>query len=289
MSFFELGGDWGPEMPKRGRAATAAACDSTVANSAVAMPFVDALKGAAITDVPIGDINFDDKSTQFRVTTRVDDLRASIERHGQSHPVDLFGTKPYRIVDGFRRVQAIRELGWPVVKAIIHIGITDHDAFRLAFTSNAARKNLSPIDKANAIRVCKQLGLKATETSTMFGLSERQLERYGRLLKFPKSLQELVDASEVSMAHAVVLAKFDKIDLVDWVEKLQEQKWSAGELRRELRKASTKCREPAPRRYFTIRDTVLRMRNAKILKDAPLELRERFVAECKLAIRFAET
>jgi ParB/RepB/Spo0J family partition protein len=239
---------------------------------------IDALNGATITDVPKGDINHDDRSTQFRITTRVDDLRASIERQGQSHPVDLFGTKPYRIIDGFRRVQAIKELGWPVAKAIVHGGITKDDALRLAFTSNAARKNLSPLDKANAIRVCKQCGMKAPEVATMLGISERQLERYAWLLTFSKSLQELVDANEVSMAHAVVIAKFDGISLVDWVERLQEQKWSASELRRELRKAASK-RATKSRPCAQIRRDECRVYARRFSAATPANERERAIAE----------
>src|SRR5690348_15755774 len=57
-------------------------------------------------DIDLADVNLEDASFQFRLSATVTDVRVSLEQHGQEQPVDLVGSKPYRIVDGFRRCVA---------------------------------------------------------------------------------------------------------------------------------------------------------------------------------------
>jgi len=224
-------------MPRKGSAVAAA---RAAESSREAVPFVEGISGATIVDVPVTEINLDDTTYQYRLTVRTRDLKNALTREGQVEPVDLRGSKPYQIVDGFRRVQAIRKLGWPTVKALVHRGLSDEQAHERAFVKNVVRQNLTPIEKANAIRLAKKRGLKHAAIAREFGISERQLFRYERMLEIPKLVQELLDADEISMAHAAVLTKFDGVDVVEWVAKAQDKKWSAEELRHELRKAVVK-------------------------------------------------
>jgi ParB/RepB/Spo0J family partition protein len=241
--------------------------------------FVDALNGAQMSDVPLADIDTTDKRHQFRFSTTSDDLRASIAREGQAEPIDLVGPKPYRIVDGFRRVQAIAELGWATVKAIIHGGLTEETAHRRAFVKNVKRLNFSPLERANAIRLAKERGMKRPEIAEAFGMSERQVERYEQLLTFPKPIQGFLNDGEVTMAHAVVLATFDGINLGEWVFKLQEKKWSAAELRRALRKAVAKRQTRKTRPCVQIGKDECRAYARRFSATTPAEVRAHAVEE----------
>ena len=200
------------------------------------MDFVDGLQGAAIESIPVDEIDSSDETFQYRLSTDTIGLRVAIAREGQLEPIDLADSKPYRIIDGFRRFRAIRELGWTSVRAIVRRGLTSEAMHRIAFAQNVVRKNLRPLEKANAIRLAKRRGCTALLIAKQFGISEKQIRRYDALLEFPKLLQQVVDNGVLSMAHATVLARHGDIDVTDWVKQAQTGRWSAAELSRALRK-----------------------------------------------------
>jgi len=146
------------------------------------IPFVDGLITAEIQNISIEDILFDDKTYQYRLSTNVRNLRRSLFREGQREPVDLMGGSPYRIINGFRRVEAIRSLDWLVAKAIVPRDISQEEAHKIAFIKNVVRKNPSPMERANAIYQARRRGMEAAEIAEQFGLSEKQLSRHETML-----------------------------------------------------------------------------------------------------------
>jgi len=236
--------------------------------------FIDKLKSQQVVDAPIEDIKVDDMTFQYRLGANVGDLKHSLEKEGQREPVDLTGNKPYRIIDGFRRVQAIRSLNWSTVKAFVHRGISDDEAHKLAFIKNVVRKNLSPMEKANAIYQAKHRGMKEKDLAQEFGLSEKQLGRYEALLDFPPEVQKLLDKDTISMAHAKVFADFKPRDLDGWVEKIKDGQ-SAKQVKRELRKASGARNLGKKKLYLKREKNSVRVYPFVIAKDSPKDERER--------------
>jgi ParB-like chromosome segregation protein Spo0J len=143
----------------------------------------------------------------------------------------------------------MQELGWTTVRAIVRRGLTLEAMHRIAFEKNVVRKNLGPLEKANAIRLARARGCSAAHIANQFGLSEKQIRRYDALLEFPKALQQLVDKDELSMAHATVLARHTGIDVGDWAKQARTGNWSATDLSRALRK-SLKLRRGGKRREY---------------------------------------
>ncbi len=232
--------------------------------------FVDGFKAIEVQDIPLEDIK-EDLTFQYRLSASVGDLRRSLEVEGQQEPIDLTGAKPYRIIDGFRRVEAMRSLGWPVVKALVHRGITDNEAHKVAFIKNVVRKNLSPMDKANAIFQAKQRGMKEAEVEEYFGISEKQIARYENLLDFPPEIQKLLEKETIPMGHAKVLADFrvKEKDIAGWVQKIQDNDLSAKQLKKELKKASGVRMGGKPKLYMRKEKNGFRMFPFAISKDAP--------------------
>jgi ParB/RepB/Spo0J family partition protein len=251
-------------------------------------PFVEGLQATAILDISMKDIDHENSDLQYRTTTAIDDLTASIVREGQHEPIDVTDSKPHRIIDGFRRVQAIADLGWPTVKAIVHRGLTDEQAHQLAFTKNVVRKNLQPLDKANAIRLAKRRGLTHTVIANEFRMSERQLHRYEQMLEFSRPLQVLIDSNDVSMAHASILAKFDGIDLADWVEKIHRNNWSAVDVSRQLRVTLGKRLEPGRRPIVKVGKDDCRVYGRRFSRKTDPEEIRRTIAALKQVIEFLE-
>jgi ParB/RepB/Spo0J family partition protein len=201
------------------------------------IPFVEGLKVTEVLDIPLEELK-EDRTFQYRLSANIGDLKSSLQQEGQREPIDLTGSKPYRIIDGFRRVEASRALGWTVIKALVHKGITDEEAHKVAFIKNVVRKNLSPMDKANAIFQAKQRGMKSGELEEYFGLSEKQLKRYEALLDFPGEIQKLLEKETIPMGHAKVLADFKVKDLPSWLKMITEDGLTAKQLKRELKKNS---------------------------------------------------
>ncbi len=247
-------------------------------------PFIEGLKAKEVQDIPVEEIALEDATFQYRFNSSVADLRASLKHEGQKEPIDLTGSKPYRIIDGFRRVDAVRALGWKAVKALVHKGISDEEAHKLAFIKNVVRKNLSPMDKANAIYQAKQRGRKAAEIAEFFNLSEKQLQRYEGLLEFPSEIQKLIDKGQVSMGHAKALADFKVKNLDEWVKRIEAESLPQKQLKRELKKAFGGKSPSRPKLYLKKEKNGIRVYPFTISKDAPKQEREKVVRMLQEAI-----
>ncbi len=228
------------------------------------------LRTLAVEDVPLEAINHIDRTFQCRLETSLDDLKQSLAQEGQRAPVDLLAGPPHRIIDGFRRIGAIQELGWPTVQALVHSTLSEEDAHVLAFVKNVVRKNLTPLDKAHAIFKARQRGRTTAEIAQRFQRSERQIQRYEALLSLTPELIELVNDHRISMAHATVFAHFHTQDLEAWVRRCQEHLWPARALERELRAAGRSTPPRRAHKYLRIDGDDLRLYPLKIsLRGSP--------------------
>lgn len=238
------------------------------------VPYVEGLRATEVVEVSVEDISMDD-TYQYRLSTTTADLKASLQHEGQREPVDLTGSKPYKIIDGFRRVEAIRQLGWKTVKAFVHSRMTAEEAQRLAFLKNVVRKNLSPLDKANAIRQAKKRGRSLDELAVDFGISVKQVRRYEGLLDLPGELQKLVDKGSLPMSHAVMLHDHGVRAFDKWIDLIRDKKLTRMQLKRELRKSTGAKTAGRKKNYLKLDRSSLRLYPFAINKEAPREEREK--------------
>ena len=187
-------------------------------------------------EVRLTDINPTATQLQFRIVVTTTDLRESLRCHGQLEPIDLVGEeKPLRIVDGFRRFHAAVALGWTSIRAFVHTALSEREAVQLAFTKNVVRKNLTPIERANAMALAMARGMRLPELAGAFCLSERQVRRYLDILELPEAIQELLDGKLVTMAHGRILADYHVKDPQEWASQIKREKLDVPSLRRHLR------------------------------------------------------
>lgn len=232
--------------------------------------------------VSLKDIVLDDFTYQMRVETRVGDLKQSLQDDGQLEPVHLVGASPpFRIVDGFRRCTAAKALGWEDVQAFVHEALAEEHAFKLAFLHNVVRKNLRPIDRANAIRLAQKRGMKLHEAAAELNLSEKQARRYLSLLRLPRDVQDAIDTQDFTMAHALVVAEFEvgNVELV--VAEVKAKKITAVQLRKKLRNVFRRgAKNGAARQRFVTREgNAFRFYGGLFSLDAPREDRERLAGQ----------
>jgi len=189
--------------------------------------------------IPIQQIDREDRRFQLRVNADAVDpaLVSSLRSSGQQTPVVLWGlTHPYRIVDGFRRVEALVASGMDRVLAIVRSDLDQTQALALSYLENDRRKNLTALDRSHAVWLAVhewEMGKPLVARS--FGLSVRQIDRYLKALEFAAPVQHALRSGNIAMAHAALLHRARVDDPSAWVRRIRREKLSAGELGRRLR------------------------------------------------------
>ena len=219
--------------------------------------FVQGFEGGSLRDLKLKSLAVHQNDLEFRVSPRVGDLIEDIKKNGQQFPILVRPLEGggYEIVSGYRRVHAIQALGWETVKAIVRDDLArDEDAYRVSFLENEKRKSLTGVDKAHAIAKLELTGKSPKMVQFIFGIKERQYERYKRVGKFPEILKKAITDGKIQTTHGLFLAQAyenhgDKVDLKALVDQITEGELTVRQLARLLNK--TKLGRVAKKaRYF---------------------------------------
>ena len=176
------------------------------------MVLVEQLQGEyvreAVRDIALRDLDDSDKSLRFRVDEGSGSLAESMGREGQLAPIKVIAVgSVYRLIDGFRRSSAARELGWESIRAVIYPPMAASEARKISFIENVVRRReLTVLEKTNAIKQARREGYSKADIAQLFGISQRQIERY---LAIPSALLGVIDGRRITMAHARTLAEHD--------------------------------------------------------------------------------
>ena len=169
-------------------------------------------------------------------------LADSIRQHGVLNPITvapLAGVDGFRIVTGERRWRASQIAGLVEMPCIVRDAPADDDADKTTeqLIENLQREELSPLDKANAIKVLKaNLGATNREVGQRLGLSERTVGYLLDLLDLPETISEQIVSSpnrpadgNLTEKHGRFLRQLnDQPDLqAHLVEKIRGEKLSA--------------------------------------------------------------
>ncbi|MCO5255506.1 MAG: ParB/RepB/Spo0J family partition protein [Lentimicrobium sp.] len=85
---------------------------------------------------------------QLQKTTDIDELAASIDKNGLLQPIIVRPVEGgYELIDGHRRMQAMRKLGRGQILAIVR-DVSDREAQIMHVIGNLQRKNLKPVELA---------------------------------------------------------------------------------------------------------------------------------------------
>ncbi len=104
----------------------------------------------------------------------IDELAESIDRNGLLHPLILLKKNDgrYRILCGFRRLQAMKRLGRERVEAKVYqeSDFSAEDFFHISLAENTKRRNLNPLEIGNFLESASTtLGLNNAELADRFG------------------------------------------------------------------------------------------------------------------------
>ena len=152
----------------------------------------------------------------------LDSLGESIKKYGMLQPIIVIKIEKksergisyeYQIIAGERRWRASQRIGLKQVPVIIREQ-SNREKLEVALIENVQRKNLNPIDKAEAFgRLRDEFGLIEKEIAKLAGTSREAIANSLRLLLLSSDIKKALKEEKISEGHARALlsAKDDKV------------------------------------------------------------------------------
>jgi ParB family chromosome partitioning protein len=182
-----------------------------------------------IYDIPLKEIELSDDNVRLCDATKdLDELAASIKRHGLLQPVVLmgeFGKPPYELISGQRRFLAHKQiLKWPQIRAVFVGHLSKTEAVVRSLVENMQRLDLEYEDTANAVTfLYNKLDKNERKVSEETGLSLRKVRDFilieARATPAMKSWIKNRKASPADVKRAIRAAQ-DNLDKAEQLLKL---------------------------------------------------------------------
>jgi ParB family chromosome partitioning protein len=135
------------------------------------------------------------------------ELAQSIVATGVVQPVvvrELPGGR-YQLIMGERRWRASQAAGKTTIPAIVR-QVSDEQALEMTIVENLQRADLNPMEQARAFdRLGREFKLTQDQMATRTGKDRASVGNFIRLLKLPRSIQDIVESGTLSFGHARAL------------------------------------------------------------------------------------
>lgn len=162
------------------------------------------LKSAFIPDVDITLIEKNPFQPRVNTEDKIDELVESIKEQGLMSPliVTEIDNGKYRLIAGERRLLASKKAGLKTVPVIVKEAAGEK-LLEMAIIENIQRKDLNPIEEANAYKQLK-IGFKLniSQISRKIGITAFVITQRLTLLDLPDFAQQALMRDEISMLHA---------------------------------------------------------------------------------------
>ena len=154
----------------------------------------------------------------YRITTTdsIDDLKKSIAGIGLIHsPILHPTTAGYRIVAGFRRIEALRALGRVTLQARLLPDDSDESTrVNLAIADNSLQRALNPIESSRALNLLSSVAVDERHLIQMAAAlslpnNPALMAKHMTLTSMPAAVQHGVVSGELPLSMALELKKFD--------------------------------------------------------------------------------
>ena len=165
---------------------------------------------------PVRVLLADIEDNPYQVRTTYDEshltaLATSIHEVGLLQvPVARKVGKKCQLAFGHRRKRAFEQLyrtDWAAIVShtmpLIVLDLTDREMFEISISENLKREDLSPIDRATALRkYMDEFGATSRQAAQLFGIPEGTVRGTVRLLKLPEEAQQQVRTGQMSQSQA---------------------------------------------------------------------------------------
>lgn len=164
--------------------------------------------------IPVLLTDIDDNPFQMRTVydaSALNDLAASIKEVGLLQvPVARKVGKRYQLAFGHRRRKAYEQLyqtEWAGIVArempLIVLDLSDREMFEISVSENLERVNLTPIEKAEALkRFMSEFKATSEEAARLFGMRATTVRATVRLLNLPEDAQQQLHAGKMTQTRA---------------------------------------------------------------------------------------
>jgi len=121
----------------------------------------------------------------------------------------------YVVVAGVGRTLAARKLNWERIRCLIKVGLSEFDRLHITFSENEERENASPIYQAKLLEKMKiaQNLKNQGELAEKVGKSQAVLSQYLSLLDLEPQVQEIIDASILTLRQLLEIKRLPNADL----------------------------------------------------------------------------
>lgn len=133
----------------------------------------------------------------------IEELASSIREQGLIQPIVVRKAgENYQIVAGERRFRALQHLGRETAPVVVR-EMDDRGMLEVALVENLQRKDLNPIEKAQAFKaLIERFRLTHEAVSARLGLDRSTVTNFLRLLDLPELIRDAVSRGTISMGHA---------------------------------------------------------------------------------------
>lgn len=140
----------------------------------------------------------------------LEELVASIREHGILQPLIVMPAGDgYELIAGERRFQAARMLGLTTVPVVVREA-TEQQQLELALVENLQRKDLNPLEEAEAFqKLVDEFNLTQEQIAKKVGKSRSHIANTLRLLGLPEVVKNAILDGTITEGHAKVLLSVD--------------------------------------------------------------------------------
>ena len=219
-------------------------------------------------------------------------LADSIKKYGMLQPIIVNKIEKinekgisceYQIVAGERRWRAAKMLGLKQIPAIIKEQ-TNRERLEVALIENIQRKNLNPIDKAEAFnQLKKEFGLLDREIAKISGSSREAVTNTLRILGLPEEAKVALRNGVISEGHAKALLGAKEAKLInELLEEVISNGYSVRETERRVKERNAGAMAKKPEIKKSIKSGVDEFLEKKVkqvlnLEDIKIEKKRSFI------------
>ena len=142
------------------------------------------------------------------------ELSESIESNGLLQPISIRpapdgdeGDARYIIIAGERRWMATGLIGWDTVPAIIKEHLTEEEAAKLQLLENIVRRDLNPVEEAQALQRMLEEGYSLEELGATLGITAGKVTYKIKLLDAREDILQMVVAGTIQYNYAHTIAR----------------------------------------------------------------------------------
>ncbi len=174
---------------------------------------------------------------QPRIKFDLEELKTEIEVDGLLSPIIVRKVGSYyELIDGERRLRALKELGWKRIPVEIR-PLDDRLAKVSIWKLNTIRESYSIEERARYFKRLTDSGMSFYQVAKELNISDNWVLAHVNVFKFPRDIQDAVWEGQISMAHvqeleSIISANIDEASKI--ARTVLERRLTRDELRRSV-------------------------------------------------------